>query len=210
MLAEFHMKCPLDRCLARTCAFAVALLFMVGCSPHVVARANLPAPTQSTTVGPGDLFEVSVLGEKDLPKEFRVQPDGTVDFPYIDRLTVAGLEPQQIEDLIKSRLVEQKVLVAPQVTLVVKQYNSKKVSIVGAVQKPGSLPWTEGMRLIDAISLAGGLTSLGDGDRVRITRTVADNKTVTATVSYDDISDGKAADVPLQAGDTIKVEQRIF
>jgi protein involved in polysaccharide export with SLBB domain len=66
------------------------------------------------------------------------------------------------------------------------------------------------MRLIDAISLAGGLTSLGDGDRVRITRNVSASKTVTATVSIDDISDGKAADVPLQAGDTIKVDQRIF
>ena len=44
-----------------------------------------------------------------------------------------------------------KILVAPQVTLIVKQYNSKKVSIVGAVQKPGSLPWSEGMKLVDAI-----------------------------------------------------------
>ena len=191
--------------LAGWCA-AVAF----GCSQHVVVRPNLPPPSLSTTVGPGDVFEVSIQGEKDLPKEFRVQPDGSIDFPYVDRLTVGGLEPQQIEDLIKRRLVENKVLVAPQVTLVVKQYNSKKVSIVGAVQRPGSFPWTEGMRLIDAISLAGGLTSLGDGDRVRITRVVSENKTLTATVSFDDISDGKMADVLLQAGDTIKVEQRIF
>lgn len=207
------MKCNWRRFFANIflwCAVLSGSGVGLGCSEHVVVRPNLPAPTQSTTVGPGDVFEVSVLGEKDLPKEYRVQPDGTVEFPYLDRLTVGGLEPQQIEDLIKSRLVENKVLVAPQVTLVVKQYNSKKVSIVGAVQKPGSFPWTEGMRLIDAISLAGGLTSLGDGDRVRITRVVAENKTLTATVSFDDISDGKMADIPLQAGDTIKVEQRIF
>jgi protein involved in polysaccharide export with SLBB domain len=188
----------------------VALLLLLGCGRGHAAPVNLPAPTQSTMVGPGDLFEVSVLGEKDLVKEYRVQPDGTIDFPYLDRLTVAGLEPQQIEELIKSELASRKILADPQVTLVVKQYNSKKVSIIGAVQKPGSLPWTEGMRLIDAISLAGGLTSLADGDRVRITRQVAPNRTVTATVSIDDISDGKVADVPLQAGDTIKVDQRIF
>jgi len=188
----------------------VALLLLLGCGRGPAAPVNLPAPTQSTMVGPGDLFEVSVLGEKDLVKEYRVQPDGTIDFPYLDRLTVAGLEPQQIEELIKSELAGRKILADPQVTLVVKQYNSKKVSIIGAVQKPGSLPWTEGMRLIDAISLAGGLTSLADGDRVRITRQVAPNRTVTATVSIDDISDGKVADVPLQAGDTIKVDQRIF
>jgi protein involved in polysaccharide export with SLBB domain len=150
------------------------------------------------------------MGEKDIPKTFRVQPDGSVDFPYVDRLMVAGLEPQQIEDAIKKALVDRKILSDPQVTLVVTQYNSKKVSIVGAVQKPGSIPWSEGMKLVDAISLSGGLTALADGDHVRITRTVAGNKTVTATVSVDDITDGKLGDVPLQAGDTIKVDQRVF
>jgi len=65
------------------------------------------------------------------------------------------------------------------------------------------------MKLIDAISLAGGLTAIADGDHVRITRLVG-NKTVTATVSVDDITDGKLGDVPLQAGDTIKVDQRVF
>jgi polysaccharide export outer membrane protein len=164
----------------------------------------------STIVGPGDVFEVSVVGEKEIPKEFRVQPDGTVDFPYLDRVTVSGLEPQQIEELIKKQLVSRKILVDPQVTLIVKQYNSKKVSVVGAVQKPGSLPWSEGMKLVDAISQAGGLTSLGDGDHVVITRNVGGGKTVTARVSVDDITDGKTPDVPLQAGDTIKVDQRVF
>jgi len=202
-----RMKYLVLRC---SLAFALVLLAAFGCGRPHSGPASLPPPTQSTVVGPGDLFEVSVLGERDLPKEYRVQPDGTIDFPYVDRLTVAGLEPQQIEELIKSELANRKILADPQVTLVVKQYNSKKVSIIGAVQKPGSLPWTEGMRLIDAISLAGGLTSLADGDRVRITRQVAPNRTVTATVSIDDISDGKVADVPLQAGDTIKVDQRIF
>ena len=187
-----------------------ALVLLVGCRHKHMGAPNLPPPALSTVVGPGDLFEVSVLGEKDLPKVFRVQPDGTVDFPYIDRVTVGGLEPQQIEEVIKKALVDRKILSDPQVTLVVTQYNSKKVSIVGAVQKPGSLPWSEGMKLVEAISLAGGLTSLADGDHVRITRVVGANRTVTATVSVDDITDGQLGDVPLQAGDTIKVDQRVF
>ncbi len=171
---------------------------------------SLPDPRPSTTVGPGDVFEVSVLGEKDLVKEYRVQPDGSVDFPYLDRVVVRDLEPQQIEERIKAELVERKILTNPQVTLVVKQYNSKKVSVIGAVQKPGSLPWTEGMKLIDAISLAGGLTQLANGDHVRLTRIVSGNQTATATVSVDDISEGRMADLLLQAGDTIKVDQRLF
>ena len=140
---------------------ALALFVLLGCGHKHTGAPNLPQPTLSTVVGPGDLFEVSVLGEKDLPKVFRVQPDGTIDFPYIDRVTVGGLEPQQIEEVIKKALVDRKILSDPQVTLVVTQYNSKKVSIVGAVQKPGSLPWSEGMKLVEAISLAGGLHFTG-------------------------------------------------
>ncbi|HZU82674.1 MAG TPA: polysaccharide biosynthesis/export family protein [Polyangiaceae bacterium] len=192
--------------LSCICVAAQAL----SCAHAHSGPPNLPAPRQSTEVGPGDLFEVSVLGEKDIPHEYRVQPDGTVDFPYLDRVTVAGLEPQQIEELIKKGFIDRKILVDPQVTLIVKQYNSKKISIVGAVNKPGSFAWTEGMKLVDAISLAGGLTSIADGDHVRITRLVGPAKTVSATVSVDDITDGKLSDVPLQAGDTIKVDQRVF
>jgi protein involved in polysaccharide export with SLBB domain len=201
------------RPFARSLLILLATFFVVqliACRHERFGPPNLPPPQQSTMIGPGDLFKVSVLGEKDLPAEYRVQPDGTIDFPYLDRLQVAGLEPQQIADLIKKGLVDRKILADPQLTLVVTQYNSKKISIVGAVSKPGNLPWTEGMKLVDAISLAGGLTSLGDGDHVRITRLVGPNKTVTATVSVDDITDGKLGDVPLQAGDTIKVDQRVF
>jgi polysaccharide export outer membrane protein len=104
------------------------------CSRPHPGPPHLPPPTLSTIVGPGDMFEVSVVGEKEIPKEFRVQPDGTIDFPYLDRVPVAGLEPQQIEELIKKELVEREILHNPQVTLIVKQYNSKKVSVVGAVQ----------------------------------------------------------------------------
>jgi polysaccharide export outer membrane protein len=196
-------------------AFAVVLLLLStlalpGCGRAHPGPPRLPAPTPSTSVGPGDVFEVSVLGEKDLPKEYRVQPDGSIGFPYIDRIVVAGLEPQQIEELIKTQLVAKKILVDPQITLVVKQYNSKKVSVIGSVQKPGSLPWTEGMKLVEAISLAGGFTALADADHVFLTRNASATKTVTAVISVDDITDGKQADIPLQAGDTIKVEARVF
>ena len=171
---------------------------------------NLPPPIQSTTVGPGDLFEVSVVGEKELPREFRVQPDGSIDFPYLNRLTVAGLEPQEIVDLLRKKLVENKILLDPQVTLVVKQYASKKVSFIGQVQKPGSVPWTDGLRLVDALSQVGGFTSIGDSNHVILTRRVSKEKTVTVIIAVDAITDGAQADIPLQAGDTIKVDARVF
>jgi len=210
MLRAQHTMHPVQRLVSMLFWLVAVVAMALGCARAHPGPPKLPTPTPSTSVGPGDVFEVSVLGEKDLPKEYRVQPDGTVDFPYLDRLTVSGLEPQQIEELIKQQFVAKKILVDPQVTLVVKQYNSRKVSVIGSVQKPGSLPWTEGMKLVDAISLAGGFTSIADADHVRLTRIVGPNKTVTATVSVDDITDGKLQDIPLQAGDTVKVDQRVF
>ncbi len=62
--------------------------------------------------------------------------------------------------------------------------------------------------MIQAISIAGGLTSIANGDAVRLTRSSPDGKTVTAVVSVDAITDGDAEDIPLQAGDRIYVEER--
>jgi polysaccharide biosynthesis/export protein VpsN len=189
----------------------LALVLLVAChGARPGPPRNLPAPTPSTTVGPGDVFEVHVVGEANLPKEYRVQPDGSIDFPYIDRLQVAGREPQDIVELIKAKLVENKILTSPQVSIFVKQYNSKKVSVIGAVTKPGSVPWTEGMKLVDAISQSGWFTNLADANHVVLTRYVAKNKTVTAIISVEAITDGAQADIPLQAGDTIKVDSRVF
>ena len=171
---------------------------------------NLPAVTTSTTLGPGDVFEVYVVGEANLPKEYRVQPDGSIDFPYIDRMEVAGLEPQEVARAVKAQLVEKKILTQPQVSLVMKQYNSKKISVIGQVAKPGSVPWTDGMRLVEALGQSGWFTNIADSDHVVLTRRTAEGRTVTAQVSVDAITDGAQGDVPLQAGDTIKVEPRVF
>jgi polysaccharide export outer membrane protein len=190
-------------------AFALAL---PGCGLFGSPRApvSLPVPQQSTTVGPGDVFEVFVFGEPNLPKEYRVQPDGSIDFPFIERVPVEGLEPQEIVTRLKERLVKAKILREPQLSLMVKQYNSKRISVIGQVTKPGTVPWIEGMKLVDALSQAGWFTSLSDSNHVIVTRYVSRERTVTAIVNVEAITDGKQNDIPLQAGDTIKVEAKVF
>ena len=106
--------------------------------------------------------------------------------------------------------MEKKILTQPQVSLVMKQYNSKKISVIGQVAKPGSVPWTDGMRLVEALGQSGWFTNIADSDHVVLTRRTAEGRTVTAQVSVDAITDGAQGDVPLQAGDTIKVEPRVF
>ena len=171
---------------------------------------NLPTPTPSTTVGPGDLFTIIVVGEKDLPTDYRVQPDGSINFPYVDKIVVAGLEPQEIVLTLRNKLKEAKILQDPQISIIVKAYNSKKINIIGQVSRPGNLAFVEGMKLVEALSLAGWFTPMADSNHVLLTRSVTPTKTVTAVVSVDAITDGAQADIPLQAGDTVKVQQRLF
>ena len=200
-----------SRMLVALTSFMLAAALLAGCfNGRPPPPKNLPAPMLSTTVGPGDVFEVYVVGEKDLPKEYRVQPDGTVDFPYIDRLDVKGKEPQDIARSIKEQLEQKQILRDAQVSLIVKQYNSKRVTVIGQVSKPGSIPWTEGMKLVDAVSQSGWFTPLADSNHVILTRNAGASKTVTAVISVDAITDGAQQDIPLQAGDTVKVEQRTF
>jgi polysaccharide export outer membrane protein len=188
-------------------ACLLAVLAGCGSTPH---KVDLPPPIQTTTVGVGDVLEMQIVGEDKLPSTFIIASDGTVDLPYVKRLKVAGLEPQEIAELVRAKLMEGQILTDPSVSVSVKDYNSKKIEVLGEVQKPLSLPLQPGMTLLRAISLAGGFTSIANKDRVIIRRRVEGKKTQAAVVSVDDIMDNRADDIPLQAGDTIDVKQRSF
>ena len=187
----------------------ISFLAAVGCAGRPKSRVNLPPPVESTTVGAGDVFILTIVGEDKLPKEFRVSPDGTVDFPYIHRQQVAGLEPQQVVDLVRKKLIEADILRNPSVAIDVREYNSKRVVVLGQVQKPGSFPLMPGFTLIQAISQAGGFNPIANRDRINLTRKTA-GQTRTIVLSVDAITDGTLPDIPLQAGDTIFVGERIF
>ena len=160
-------------------------------------------------IGPGDVFTMEIVGEKDLPREFQVASDGTADLPFVQTIDVAGLEPQALARRIRQMLIDKKVLVDPIVIVSVKEDNSRSVILLGQVAKPGSFPLTPGLTLIQAISLAGGLTAIANDDRVSLTRKVG-KSTKTVVLSVDRITEGEAQDIPLQAGDRIYVYERLF
>lgn len=190
--------------------FVLLLALLCACSGSRPPAPELPPVERNTTLGPGDLLQIEVVGEKELPKDYQVFSDGTIEFPYLDKVKVAGLEPHQVVDIIKARLKEQKILVDPKVALVVKAYASKSVSVIGQVQKPGSIGWSEGITLLKAISTVGGFTQLANSNQVVLIRQTKDGKTLRVLVSVDAIMENQQGDIPLQAGDTIKVEQRAF
>ena len=184
-------------------------LSMPGCGRHYPPPPKLPEPIVNQQVGPGDLLEVFVVGEEKLPKEYEVSPDGTLAFPYLEPIKVAGLEPREIAASLRDSLIEAKFLVSPQVQVKVKTYNSKKIQVIGQVAKQGPLQYQDGMTLVQAISAAGWFTPLADTNHVQIIRQT-NGGAVNAIVSVDAITDNARPDIKLQQGDTIKVDQRLF
>jgi protein involved in polysaccharide export with SLBB domain len=172
-------------------------------------RLNLPAPTEKSTVGPGDVFTLEIVGEKDLPREYQVASDGSVDLPFVHTVQVAGLEPQEIARLTRKLLMDSKVLTDPSVVVQVKEYNSRRVTILGQVSKPGTFPYTPGLTLIQAVSQAGGLTALANLNRVNLTRR-SGRGARTVELSIGSIMEGRSPDIPLQSGDRIFVHERLF
>lgn len=193
--------------MTRAISFVVAMA-VIGCGSRV-PPAQLPPPSSSTTIGVGDVFEVRIVREDNLPTSFTVAPDGTVDLPYIKRVHVAGLEPQKVAEIVRQQLIEQDYLTDPIVSVSVKEYNSKRVEVLGEVARPGSLRFEPGMTLLRAVSLVGGFNPMAAKDNVTVRRQV-DGKTRAVTVSVQDIIDNVTPDIPLQAGDSINVAQRIF
>lgn len=184
------------------------LLLAAACGAS--SPAVVPPPAQDdTTLGAGDVFDVRVYGEEELTGSYRVAEDGSIDYPFVGRIEVAGLEPPTVAQVVAQRLRDGEYLVNPQVSVFVKEYNSKRISVIGAVQRPGTFPMTSGLTAVQAISLAGGFTSMASRNDTVVSRRV-DGELRRYRVPAEDITEGQVNDVPVQAGDIIYVPERVF
>ncbi len=161
---------------------------------------------EDTTLGPGDVFEVRVFQQEKMSQIYSASAEGTISFPLIGDVTVDGKSPAQIEKEIRDRLADG-YLKDPQVSVLVKEYKSKKISVFGQVRKPGTLGFTDGMTVVEAVSQAGGFTPMARENAVTITRDMDDKKT-TYTVPVEQIGKGKAAQFYIRPGDVIFVPHR--
>lgn len=186
------------------------MLAMLGaCHGPPPRKVDLPPPVETTTLGVGDRFELRIAGEEKYPTTFEVAPDGTADFPLIKRLKIDGLEPQEVAAMVREALIAQEFLTDPSVSVIITSYNSKRIEVIGEVKKPGSFPMEPGMTLLRVITLAGGLTSIGDASDVTIRRKVKGG-VKKATVNLKSIIQNDVDDVPLQAGDSVNVDASLF
>ncbi len=180
------------------------------CSKRGIQATEVPPPaTDDTTLGPGDAFSVRVFGEEALSGDHQVAPDGTINFPLLGAVDVAGLEPTEVADKLQNELRDRDLLRDPHISVYVDEYASKRISVVGAVANPGAFSLEPGMTVVQAISMAGGFSSLANRDGTVVTRRVGD-ETVRYRVPVERVTRGQAEDIEVAAGDIIFVPERLF
>jgi protein involved in polysaccharide export with SLBB domain len=190
----------------------IGLLFstaLSGCRGPVDTDTIPPPTTNDSTLGASDVFDVRVFNEETLSATYRVAQDGTIDFPLVGQLSVAGLEPAAVARLIENELRARELLRDPQVSVFVQEYASKRVSVVGEVGEPGTFPVTSGLTLVQVITLAGGFGGMADRNGTTLSRRV-DGELQRFRVPVDEITSGRRSDVPVGAGDIINVPRRVF
>jgi len=181
--------------------------------PDPQAVAPAPSPAEPAVkgeyeVGAGDVLEVTVFGNDDLSRICTVQTNGSISFPLLGEVQVAGLTVAEVQRKI-TNLLEKDYLVKPQVEVKVREYQSQFVSVVGEVNSPGRKPLRGRTRLIDLLTEAGGFRPTASGD-VIIARTdgefaegqrsIAVRLTRSATPSMQDLVN---LELPLKNGDIV-------
>ena len=127
-----------------------------GLDSTVANVANLPAQR----ISPNDLIAVSVYSAPELSRTFRVGEDGMIGFPMLtERIKAEGLLPNQLEAKLAAALTTGEILVEPVVTVTILEYNSRTISVMGAVKRPLTFQAIGKVTLLDALAKAEGLTA---------------------------------------------------
>ncbi|NIM59456.1 MAG: hypothetical protein GTO16_11025 [Candidatus Aminicenantes bacterium] len=170
--------------------------------PHLF---SLERSTTDYRIGPKDLLDISVFGLNELNKTVRVSEDGEITLPLLGGVEVEGLTRAELEKKI-SQLLEEKYLQDPQVTVFIREYQSKRVSVLGAVRKPGPHELLGRQTLLQIISQAGGITNEA-GNEIIVIREVEDGASTSLRISIDDLflKGDARLNIPLQPNDIVNI-----
>ena len=208
----------------------VVLLFLVsifvGCSHVSVANSSAKdalsnqevtdalaqvRSSQSYVLQPGDLVDIRVYMEDNMDRVLRISGNGTVTFPLVGNIKIAGHSLEQAEQNLANRLTE--YLRQPQVSMLVKEYGNKTVYVLGQVSKPGSIqiPPEKQLTVLEAITSVGGFTDVANASKVRVLRMEnGKQKNIDVDVTQITKQGNKSLDIALQPGDVVFVPQSLF
>lgn len=194
---------------------------------RLMEQAARSSEESDLPVGTGDLLEISVFEVEELSKiRLRVPARGVIALPLIGRIHAAGRTTAELEDEIRDRL-QRKFMHEPQVSVFLQEYNSQRISVIGAVRKGGVFNLTRPLRLADALALAEGLTEEADRQVYVIRRAPISAVTAAATgapapagspsagertaevmapIDLSELADGRAdLNIVLRSGDVVDV-----
>jgi polysaccharide biosynthesis/export protein len=167
---------------------------------------------QGYRINGGDLLHISVYGEPNLDKDVPVQPDGGVAFPLVGNLNARGMTLHELQQKIAANLRESQYfpnITDNEVTVSMVKATGNSVSVVGQVKAPGTFAYDTRLDVMQALSLAGGLTPFASKSKIKILRRDQAGTQTAILFDYSDVEDGEQLEknILLQGGDVVVVPQ---
>jgi len=189
-------------------ALAVAALALTAGAWAEEPKAAVPldgaAAPGDYKIGPDDLLDVAVWNNTAISRAVPVRPDGKISLPLLNDVQAAGLTPMQLRDALAKKLAD--YMPTPEVSVIVKEVHSFRVSVLGEVKKAGQFELKSRTTVLDVIALAGGFTEFAARSRIVILRP---NGTSVKRVSFNYnkaiAPDASPEDLFLQPGDVVVV-----
>jgi polysaccharide biosynthesis/export protein len=173
--------------------------------------ASAPTVDNNYLIGPGDMLQVFIWRNPELTSTVPVRPDGKITTPLVEDMVAVGKTPTQLQHDIEKVLAE--YIRAPQVNVIVTQPLSSfsQVKVIGQVTRPQSLPYREGMTVLDAVLASGGLGQFAAGNRAKLVR-IENGKTREMRIKLSNlVNDGDLAqNLLLKPGDVLVVPESRF
>lgn len=199
----------ISRASMRCLAVAVTLVLVCACgdNPPVVYPTVAPFDETKLSLGPGDKLELTIFyGSEQSKTAYTLDSSGQMEVRFIGGVNATGKTAQQVQQEIKTRLADG-YLNDPVVSLTVVEINSLKCSVFGQVGASGSIKFTPGMTITEAIARSGGFTPLARKNMVKVTR-VLDGKKETYKIPVELIAAGERPNFPMMPGDEVFVPER--
>jgi polysaccharide biosynthesis/export protein len=196
-------------CAMCVLALLVSLVTAFGCrdNPPVVYPTIAPFDDTRLTLGPGDKIELTIFfGADESKATYTLDSTGQLEVRFIGNVHAAGKTSKQVQEEIRTRLADG-YLKDPVVSLTVVEINSLKCSVFGQVASSGSVKFTPGMTITEAIAKSGGFTPLARKNMVRVTR-VVEGKKNTYKIPVEMIAAGERPNFPMMPGDEVFVPER--
>jgi polysaccharide biosynthesis/export protein len=180
--------------------------------PAPVPAATPPQSQEATgqapakyMIGPQDLLKITVFDETDLTNSYRVDSDGFITFPYINRVSAGGLTLGELQDRIRT-LLSAGYIKNPQVRVEIGEFKSQSVLVSGEVRAPGKITMTGTMTLLEALAAAGSATSAASSElTIAHPKRGAEGDAELVRINWKDLQLGKGTDVVLMDGDIINI-----